>query len=841
MTPRAPWPGWRASCVPILVRTSAVQPELARLRHPIALVLVCLLALCPPAGAAGQAPQPPRLVEQPALIYPPGATGAAEVAFVLVIDEAGRVAEARLREDEAAPAPFVEAARAFVAGLRFEPALLEGRPVAVEVEYVVRFAPPPAPAAGGEEPIASFEVDVVGEAPEEPVAAGDFRLAPRAWAEVPRRDAEDLLTLAPGVVLRNHQGVGHASAVFLRGFDAGEGQDIEFRLDGVPLNEVSNPHGHGYADTHFIIPELVEEVRVIEGPFDPAQGDFAVAGSAHYRLGMAERGLRLQVGYGSYDAQELLVLWGPGAEEEGTFVGVRLRRGDGFGVNRAYGGATAMAGLERRLGDRTRLRIVGHSHSLRFDSAGVVRADDFRAGRLPCGPSADEQFFCAADENQGGASSRHGVYAVLERLTGKRELRQVAWVSTRRLRLREDFTGWLLDEEGRGDGTEQVYDAVTMGLHGSLAMHRELLGRRQTLTVGYDARHDDGTATVRRLARAGGVPYARLLDNELRITQLGAFASLELRPVEWITLRGGLRLDSFSFDVVDNNRPTETRSGVREPSEGMDAGGMALQPRISSRVRLVEGLDWLAAFGVGVRSSDAAALSEGEFAPFARVQAVETGFAWERERPLAHGLRVVGFLTHVDRDLVFDERQARNLFVGASTRHGALLAARVAPVAGAEVQGSVTWAEAHLTPQGAGFFSPGEGPRLPYVPRWSARVDAVWRGALPAFAGALPARAGAGLTWVGARPLPNEQLGEPYATVDVGARVRWGMVEAGLAVENLFDARYHQAEFAYPSNFAGPDATPSRLATLHYAAGAPLTMLATVALILEAEEGQESR
>ena len=600
---------------------------MAALRHPIVLFL-CLVVVVAPLRALGAVPEPPRLVEEPALVYPSGASGAATVVFVLVIDERGQVADARLRPGEASPA-FVEAARQFVSALVFEPALLDGVPVAVEVEYVVRFAPPPPPAADESgETIASFEIDVVGEAPEEPVAAGDFRIDPRSYEEVPRRNAEDLLTLAPGVVLRNHQGVGHASAVFLRGFDAGEGQDIEFRLDGVPLNEVSNPHGHGYADTHFIIPELVEEVRVIEGPFDPAQGDFAVAGSAHYRLGMQERGLRLQVGYGSFDAQELLVLWGPGAEEDGTFVGLRLRRGDGFCVNREYGGATALAGLERRLGDRTRLRIVGHSHSLRFDSAGVVRADDYEAGRLPCGTSEDEQFFCAADENQGGSSSRHGIYAVLERIGGRRELRQVAWLSTRRLRLREDFTGWMLDEEGRGDGTEQLYDAVTMGLHGSLAIHRELLGRRQTLTVGYDARHDDGTATVRRLARAGGVPYARLLDNELRITQLGAFAALELRPLAWLSLRGGLRLDSFTFDVTDNNRPTETRSGRREPSESMDAGGMALQPRFSSRVEVIDGLAWLAAFGVGVRSSDAGALSDGEFAPVARVQAAETGLAW---------------------------------------------------------------------------------------------------------------------------------------------------------------------------------------------------------------------
>jgi hypothetical protein len=91
-------------------------------------------------------------------------------------------------------------------------------------------------------------------------------------------------------MLTNESGEGHADQVFLRGFDAKEGQDIEFSVGGVPINESGNLHGNGHADTHFIIPELVSSLRVVEGPFDPRQGNYAVAGSANYELGLAERG-----------------------------------------------------------------------------------------------------------------------------------------------------------------------------------------------------------------------------------------------------------------------------------------------------------------------------------------------------------------------------------------------------------------------------------------------------------------------------------------------------------------------------------------------------------------------
>src|SRR6202035_2708340 len=118
----------------------------------------------------------------------------------------------------------------------------------------------------------------------------------------PHGNAADLLKLAaPGLLLTNEGGEGHAEQVFLRGFDAREGQDIEFTVGGVPINGSGNLHGNGYADTHFIIPELVETLRVVEGPFDPRQGNYAVAGSANYELGLEKRGLTAKYTTGSFN------------------------------------------------------------------------------------------------------------------------------------------------------------------------------------------------------------------------------------------------------------------------------------------------------------------------------------------------------------------------------------------------------------------------------------------------------------------------------------------------------------------------------------------------------------
>src|SRR5690606_12265246 len=142
-------------------------------------------------------------------------------------------------------------------------------------------APEPAAPADAKPADAKEEetVTVRGRAPPPSRGASDFNLRVGELSRVPRSEgAAGLLKLAPGILLTNKGGDGHAEQIFLRGFDAREGQDVELSVGGVPVNEAGNLHGNGYADLHFVIPELVDSLRVVEGPFDPRQGNFAVAG-----------------------------------------------------------------------------------------------------------------------------------------------------------------------------------------------------------------------------------------------------------------------------------------------------------------------------------------------------------------------------------------------------------------------------------------------------------------------------------------------------------------------------------------------------------------------------------
>jgi TonB-dependent Receptor Plug Domain/CarboxypepD_reg-like domain len=98
----------------------------------------------------------------------------------------------------------------------------------------------------------------------------------------PVNSSQDLMRRVPGLFLGQHQGGGLAEHIFFRGFDADHGTDVNVSVDGMPLNLVSHAHGQGFADLHFLIPELVSKYEFGKGPYYAPYGDFTTAGYVNF-------------------------------------------------------------------------------------------------------------------------------------------------------------------------------------------------------------------------------------------------------------------------------------------------------------------------------------------------------------------------------------------------------------------------------------------------------------------------------------------------------------------------------------------------------------------------------
>jgi iron complex outermembrane receptor protein len=686
-------------------------------------------------------------------------------------------------------------------------------------------------------------VTVRGRAPVPSRGASDFNLRVGELARVPRQNAADLLKLAPGILLTNKGGDGHAEQVFLRGFDAREGQDIEMTAAGVPINEAGNLHGNGYADLHFIIPELVEGLRVIEGPFDPRQGNFAVAGSAAYDLGLMRRGLTAKYTQGSFATKRMLLTWGPSAESSRTFAGVELFDTDGFGQNRAAKRGSAMSQYEGRFGPSGTYRLGAQAYSSQFKSAGVLRADDVSRGRV--------DFFDTYDRRQGGDSSRYSVWGDLETTSGDVLLRQQVFFILRDMRLRENFTGALLDVQTaqqnphrqRGDLLDLHVDSQTLGARGSARWESKALGQTQELELGYLARADRSASAQHRIETATNVPYLTETDLDARLGNIGMYADANLRPLGWLGIRGGVRGDLFTYDVHDRCAQRSVRQPssanppgdasclsqqdfgrYREPHDRRGTSSIAIMPRASVLFGPFTGVTASVSFGKGIRSIDPVYINQDLPTPFASVEASELGVSYARGigRDVELMVRSIFFQTRVDRDLIFSETAGRATLANGTTRTGWVGAVRAT--------GTFFDQAANLTLVRSSFDDTNL--LVPYVPDVVVRSDSSLHHELPwkLLGQPLTGALSSGITYVGRRALPFGQRSDDIFTIDGSASVAFRSYEISLVATNLLDRRYRLSEFNYTSDF-GSGAQPTLVPARHFSAGSPrgifLTLTAT--------------
>ncbi|HEY3668515.1 MAG TPA: TonB family protein [Polyangiaceae bacterium] len=858
---------------------------------------LCALLSAPVAQAADTV-IPPHVRTQVAPDWPKNARSEHDVDLVVIVTVAadGTVLDAHV--DDSAGADYDDSAIAAVKHWQFDPATRNGRPVPARVRALVHFelpahepaaAPnPPAETVGttpagaspsavapeaapshpanpdvvvpdsasteaAEDPHGPTEIMVAGRAHSPARGASDFSVTVGELARVPRKNASDLLKLAPGVMLSNEGGEGHAEQVFLRGFDASEGQDIEFSLGGVPINESGNMHGNGYADTHFIIPELVSSLRIVEGPFDPRQGNYAVAGSANYELGLAQRGFSAKYTGGSFGTERLLLLWGPPGENKGTLAGAEIYKTDGYGQNRDSQRATAMGQYEGRLGSEGSYRILASAYATHFHAAGMIRQDDYQNGRIGFYDSYAAQPNSLEHMPEGGDASRFSIAADLESRAADTTLSQQLFLTYRSLRLLENFTGFLLDiqqpwqspHEQRGDMLDLTVKEATIGARGSARLHGKAFGEPQHIELGYFARGDVVSGIQQRDAAATGHPYLTNANLDSNLGDIGLYADADLKPLHWLSVRGGIRSDLFSYAVVDNcavhgvaqpsaaNAITdqsclsqEDNGRPREPNQRASTSSIEVMPRASVLLGSFDGFSMSVSYGQGIRSADPSDVIQDAKPALSSIKSYEGGVTYARQTDdIALSARSIFFLTRVDKDLIFSETEGRNILGSGTTRSGwsgnTRLTGRFFDESASLTLVRSEYNDTHLL--------------VAYVPSFVLRSDTALFEDLPLpMLGSKPrASLAVGASYVGPRALPFGEQSAAVFTVDSSATLSVSHFEFGLTVSNLFGSQYRLGEYNFASDFHSAGTTrvqPTLVPERTFTAGAPRTIFGSFAV-----------
>ena len=655
----------------------------------------------PGAEARGTKLHPPHLVRAVAPEYPRNRIdegGHPSVIVAIELDKEGRIVEVTI--EHSAGEDFDRAAIAAVMQWEFEPARRGDEPVASQIHATVHFelpiidetkdahaqhdhrsrleAPPKKEKAtpqkapklsktkkpkSASRPEAAFGAKalVTGDGRATRRGASDLTIDGDLLRVSPRSEGAEILRTVPGLYVGRGEGDAVGHRLSLRGFDADHGQDLELRLNHIPLNMPSHIHGQGYADLGFLIAEVVSSMDVREGVYDPQQGDFAVAGSIRFDLGVKGRGLRLKTHYGSFNTFRQLALFAPENMSNETFVAGQVRTSDGFGSGRQSQGGTILAQLGVPIGD-WKLKILGALHGVRAGLAGVLRQDDIDGGRV--GYFGRYPYPTAQHQNGSSLRLMLGVSALHFDRSGARSDVGV-WYVHDTFRLQENFTGYLQRSRtlenvvGRGDLIEQQNGDNAFGLNARYRSQRHrLLGSwlQPAVELGVEGRVDLIDQQQRLIEGGRNEVWDERVDAGVTAMDLAIYGDVDSRMGDCrkllgscVIVRTGLRADVLSYGIDDAlaNRPPPTRSpdstivGYRR-----SALGIALNPRLSAALPF----EWdghrasvMVAYGQGFRSPQARTLEDGERAPFTRVHSADIGVRYDfsevKKKPVDPGVR----------------------------------------------------------------------------------------------------------------------------------------------------------------------------------------------------------
>ncbi|TMQ30165.1 MAG: TonB-dependent receptor [Nitrospirae bacterium] len=626
------------------------------------------------------------------------------------------------------------------------------------------------------------EVSIIGE---RPVAASSQQFIPdKEILLQPQGRPAQVLRLIPGFLAVEHSGgAGKADQYFLRGFDADHGTDVAFFADGMPVNLRTHAHGQGYSDLNFIIPETIEGLDVNKGAYLPEYGDFATAGTVNFRTRqMVQEAVVQATGGRTLFAAEGYYTNGP------------------FQNDNRYFRSNLLGKMTTNLTGRDELSLTGTFQKSQWNASGEIPLRAVNDGTL--------DRFGAIDPSEGGKTLRSTARLNYHYdTTSGGQFFADAYVQYYRLDLFTNFT-FFLNDPVNGDGIQQSDRRVMYGGDIGYKQRGEVLGLPSIGTIGFQTRVDNiharlGTQTKR-------TPTGATTDSDVLEASYAPFVKAELQPTSWMRLAGGLRGETFTFDV--RNRC----AACAEQPAGRTSSAIVL-PKMNLILGPWASTEFFANYGEGYHSNDARSAVAPGSSPLARAKSYEVGV---RSKPWGpEGVELIATLWRLDlkSELVFVGDEGTTKIRGASRREGVEVAARGQVWGPLYFNGSVTYTKAEFR----------NGDAIPLAPEVTAY-------------GALLLRWPEGLTsqlqvtYLGVRPLREDRSVKSPSWIDFDLSERYqlpitlshGRLEAFLFVQNLFNTEWEQAIFAFESQLRNETAPVNGI---HFVPGNPRTFMGGVA------------
>lgn len=594
------------------------------------------------------------------------------------------------------------------------------------------------------------------------MSASDGAMSGEELRRRPILRTSELAEAVPGLISVQHSGGGKAAQYYIRGYNLDHGTDFTIAVDGMPMNLRSQAHGQGYLDLNGLIPETVDRIEYRKGPYRAADGNFSFVASAS--LSTMDRTDRpiASVEVGSYGYRRLV----------------------GVASSRVGPGTLLLAGEFKRndgvwqLPERLRHGSVLAKYTLQAD-AGTLRASlqSYGASWRPT-----EQIPVRAIGTL--VPDRFGTLDPFLRGDTRRQIATLgwegeAWSATGYLQhysfdLLSNFTFFLADPVN-GDELEQAEDRWTGGLR---VQRRVRLSDRLGIAVGLDAQEDriDDLGLYQTL-RGRRIATTSLAD--VKESSVGGYGEARWRPVDALTLTGGLRYDRYRF------RQT-ARAGAANDGVVVDD---IVTPKVSAALEAARGVAFYANYGQGFHSNSARGVTAAiePTAGLVRGTGYEVGVRVERG-PVVFTLD--RWFTRSASELIYSGDDGTVTPTGPSRRSGYEATVFVRPVPWLAV-------DAIYATNRARFRDAPGFDRIPNALESAASLNVM--GTWDRFDAAVRVRR------LGPRPLieDNSVRGPKTTVVNLRLAHRIGRVEVAADLLNVLDTERADADYFYASRLPG--------------------------------------
>jgi outer membrane receptor protein involved in Fe transport len=652
----------------------------------------------------------------------------------------------------------------------------------------------------------------------------------------PVKSSQDLLKLVPGLIIAQHAGGGKAEQIFLRGFDCDHGTDVNISVDGIPVNMVSHAHGQGYADLHFLIPELIGDLSIYKGPYFARFGDFATAGAVAFKTKdrLESNSFHLEIGQFHTLKSTLLIQTGKGNAQQNGIMAAQYYTTNGPFVNPQHLKRLNVFGKYFiNITQHSRLTFTVNSFNSAWNASGQVPNRVVKAGIIGR--------FGALDPMEGGSTSRKDMSLTFQQKKDNHTFRLQAYLTNYSFKLFSDFT-YFLEDTVNGDMIEQNESRWLSGLNATYQVHRKKgsVIFIHTLGAGYRSDviqsalwHSPNRIRMNVLSNAG------INQNNLYVW---GQSKIIFNP-HW-RIEIGLRGDYVTYDVNDllGNANDIFANGLPH------ASGYAQQAMLNPKFNVVyspsSNMDIYWNAGTGFHSNDARnviftqkakeieqvklreGLSENEITQWLvkhhfdpqqqftgtmpRAYGTETGFRAEMFKRFNLGMAV--WYMYLDKEFVYVGDGGYSELSNPTQRLGLDCEARLNITRWLRADADLTLSRGRVNnlPKGSNY--------IPLAPNFTL-TGGITMSNFHGFDVSLRT------IHIGSRPAneDNTVTALGYTLVNLGTACHWKKYTFSVTIENLFNTQWNEAQFDTESRMKWET---SPVDELHYTPGNPFNIKA---------------